>query len=79
MKMSMRMVNDIRLINKRPDTCPYCGCEKIYKNGFYKVKAEKMHEALGLKSPGEIKVQMYSCANCGKYIRSDELDVDIVY
>ena len=30
----------------RPLKCPYCGFEKIYKNGTYKIRGERLFEQL---------------------------------
>ena len=69
----------IRLVNKKPERCPDCGCEKIYRNGHYVIKAEAIKSALRLPDPKQgVRVQMYVCANCGKYLKSGEIEVRVL-
>lgn len=66
---------DLELYTKKPEKCPDCGCEKIYCNGHYYIKGEEVRKALRIKNGGKIKVQMFVCANCGKYIKPKPLNV----
>jgi len=44
--------------NKRPERCPVCGCQKIYKNGTYLKKNG------GSNSKTEQVIQRYICVWC---------------
>ena len=48
----------------RPLKCPYCGFEKIYKNGTYKIKPEKLFDMLKKDGAKEIIVQQFICPYC---------------
>ncbi|MCD6473266.1 hypothetical protein J7K55_09245 [Candidatus Aerophobetes bacterium] len=45
----------------RPSKCPYCGFEKIYKNGTYKIKTEKFLNEFRKGKEKEIIVQQFIC------------------
>ncbi|MEA1964156.1 MAG: helix-turn-helix domain-containing protein [Candidatus Aerophobetes bacterium] len=48
----------------RPSKCPHCGFEKIYKNGTYKIKPEKLFEQLKKGKEIEIITQQFICPYC---------------
>jgi len=48
----------------RPSKCPRCGFEKIYKNGTYKIKPERLFEQLKKDQEIEITVQQFICPYC---------------
>jgi len=48
----------------RPSKCPRCGFEKIYKNGTYKIKLERLFEQLKKDKEIEITVQQFICPYC---------------
>jgi hypothetical protein len=82
MKLSLKLIQNtngmnIELFSKKPERCPECGCEKIYSNGHYYIKGEKVRKALRIKNGGKVKVQMFVCAHCGKYIKTKPLNVKI--
>jgi len=53
----------------RPSECPHCGFEKIYKNGTYKIKPEKLFEQLKKDQEEiEITVQQFICPYCGSSV-----------
>ncbi len=62
----------IELENRKPESCPDCGCEKIYKTDHYRVKEKVLPETAPRDAPDNLKDQFYACANCGKYLKSDE-------
>jgi len=50
----------------KPQKCPECGCEKIYKNGTYKRKSKALpFDCPGNKNDGLVTVQKFVCAYCG--------------
>ncbi len=63
------MVKDIKDI-ARPDKCEECGCEKIYKNGYYTITLDYFREHLAkIKDKNKkIKIQHFICAACGQSI-----------
>ena len=44
---------------QRPERCPVCGCEKIYKNGTYSVK-----DRSSTRKQQRRKIQRYICVWC---------------
>ena len=49
----------------RPSKCPHRGFEKIYKNGTYKIKPERLFEQLLKKDKEiEITIQQFICPYC---------------
>jgi len=44
-----------------PSKCPHCRFEKIYKNGTYKIKPERLFEQLKKDKEIEIIVQQFIC------------------
>jgi len=48
----------------RPSKCPHCGFEKIYKNGTYKIRPERLSEQLKKDKEIEITVQQSICPYC---------------
>ena len=56
----------------RPLKCPYCGLEKIYKNGTYKIRIEKFFEKLEKSEEKEIVVQQFICPSCKSSIHNQE-------
>jgi predicted RNA-binding Zn-ribbon protein involved in translation (DUF1610 family) len=68
------MVGKVVLKTGKPAKCPFCGCEKIYKNGYYRLKAARIRRALELEDLDEVKVQMFSCSSCGRYLKSKETE-----
>jgi len=48
----------------RPSKCPHCGFEKIYKNGTYKIKPERLFEQLRKDKEMEIAIQQFICPYC---------------
>jgi len=48
----------------RPSQCPHCGFEKIYKNGTYKIKPERLFEQLRKDEEMEIAIQQFICPYC---------------
>ena len=49
----------------RPSMCPHCGFEKIYKNGTYKIKPERLFELLKKDNKEiEIIIQQFICPYC---------------
>jgi len=82
MKLSLELKQltngmELELFTKKPERCPECGCEKIYCNGHYYIKGEEVRKALRIKNGAKVKVQMFVCANCGKYIKTKPLNVKI--
>ncbi len=49
----------------RPRECDECGCEKIYKNGYYEITTQYFCRQLE-KSDKKIKIQHFVCAACQK-------------
>jgi len=47
-----------------PSKCPHCGFEKIYRNGTYKIKPEKLFEQLKKRKEIEIITQQFICPYC---------------
>jgi len=62
-------VKDIKDI-ARPGKCEECGCEKIYKNGYYEITLDYFREHLAkIKDKNtKIKIQHFICAACGQSI-----------
>lgn len=62
-------VKDIKDI-ARPEKCEQCGCEKIYKNGYYKITLDYFRDHLAkIKDKNKkIKIQHFICAACGQSI-----------
>lgn len=56
----------------RPLKCPYCGFEKIYKNGTYKIRIEKFLKDLEKSEGKEIVVQQFICPFCQSSIHQEE-------
>ncbi len=56
----------------RPLKCPYCGFEKIYKNGTYKIRIERFFEKLKKGEEKEIVVQQFICPYCKSSIHNQE-------
>ncbi len=52
----------------RPKKCCACGCEKVYKNGFYSVSLDYFKENLVKAKPGKVKIRNFICASCGQSI-----------
>lgn len=52
----------------RPKKCGVCGCEKIYKNGFYAVSLDYFKENLSKNKPSNVKIRNYICASCAQSI-----------
>mgnify|MGYP001049405621 CR=1 FL=1 len=50
--------------NSKPARCPNCGCEKVYRNGTYKVKPKGFFD--NLKARKEELIQFFICTYCGK-------------
>jgi len=55
-----------------PSKCPYCGFEKIYKNGTYKIKREKFLDELKKEEEKEIIVQQFICPYCKSTVHPSE-------
>jgi len=49
---------------RRPSKFPHCGFEKIYKNGTYKIRGERLFEQLKKDKEIEITVQQFICPYC---------------
>ena len=62
-------VKDIKDI-ARPEKCEQCGCEKIYKNGYYKITTDyfREHMAKVKDKKKKINIQHFICAACGESI-----------
>ena len=62
-------VKDIKDI-ARPGKCEECGCEKIYKNGYYEITLDYFREHLEKTKDKnkKIKIQHFLCAACGQSI-----------
>ncbi len=56
----------------RPSKCPHCGFEKIYKNGTYKIKPERLFEQLKKDKEIEITVQQFICPYCRSSVYTPE-------
>ena len=56
----------------RPLKCPYCGFEKIYKNGTYKIRGERFLEQLKKGKEIEIIIQQFICPYCKSSVRNQE-------
>ena len=56
----------------RPSRCPHCGFEKIYKNGTYKIKPERLFEQLKKDNQIEITVQQFVCPYCRSSVYMQE-------
>ena len=56
----------------RPSKCPHCGFEKIYKNGTYKIKPERLFEGLKKDKGIEITVQQFICPYCRSSVNTPE-------
>ena len=52
----------------RPLKCPHCGFEKIYKNGTYNIKPERLFEHLRKDKEIEITVQQFICPYCRRSV-----------
>ena len=50
----------------KPVKCPYCGFEKVYKNGTYKRKPKGFFDKLKQDEQKEETVQGFLCPWCGK-------------
>ena len=50
----------------KPVSCPYCGFEKVYKNGTYKRKRKGFFDKLKQDKQKEERVQGFLCPWCGK-------------
>ena len=64
----------------RPSRCPHCGFEKIYKNGTYKIRPERLFEQL-LKKDKEIDItiQQFICPYCKSTVRPPEKKRIIIF
>jgi len=56
----------------RPLKCPYCGFEKVYKNGSYKIKIDKFVDELKKGEEKEITVQQFICPYCKSSIHNQK-------
>ncbi len=56
----------------RPSKCPRCGFEKIYKNGTYKIRPERLFEQLKKDKEIEITVQQFICPYCRSSVYTPE-------
>jgi len=56
----------------RPLRCPYCGFEKIYKNGTYKIKLGRLLEQLKKDKEIEIITQQFICPYCKSSVHNQE-------
>jgi len=56
--------------DSKPVRCPNCGCEKVYRNGTYKVKPKRFFD--NLKAGKEELIQRFFCPYCGKSFHSRE-------
>lgn len=50
--------------NLKAARCPYCGCEKVYKNGIYKRYPKGFFD--NLKVQKEVLIQRFLCPYCKK-------------
>jgi len=63
----------------RPSRCPHCGFEKIYKNGTYKVKPERLAKVLQKNGREiEIIIQQFICPYCRSSVSTPEKERKIV-
>ena len=56
----------------RPLKCPYCGFGKIYKNGTYKIKPERLFDQLKKDKEIEIITQQFICPYCKSSVHNQE-------
>jgi len=56
----------------RPLKCPHCGFEKIYKNGTYKIRTERLFKKLKKSKEKEIIVQQFICPSCKSSVHNQE-------
>jgi len=63
----------------RPSRCPHCGFEKIYKNGTYKIRPERLFEQLKKDKEIEITVQQFICPYCKSAVRPPEKKRIIIF
>ena len=54
-----------RTVNKRPERCSKCGCEKVYKNGHYSVSLKRFARYLQSNGDERVKLQQFICPGCG--------------
>ena len=50
----------------KPEKCDRCGCQKIYKNGTFKIRPKRFFDLLKLNKEKEVSVQKFICACCGQ-------------
>ena len=50
--------------DSKPVRCPNCGCEKVYRNGTYKIEPKGFFD--NLKTHKEELIQRFICPYCGK-------------
>jgi len=56
----------------RPSKFSHCGFEKIYKNGTYKIRPERLSELLKNDREIEITVQQFICPYCRSSVHTPE-------
>ena len=56
----------------RASKCPHCGFEKIYKNGTYKIRGERLFEQFKKDKEIEITVQQFICPYCRSSVYTPE-------
>lgn len=56
----------------RPLKCSHCGFEKIYKNGTYKIREERLFEQLKKDKEIEIITQQFICPYCKSSVHNQE-------
>lgn len=56
----------------RPSKCPHCGFEKIYRNGTYKIRGERLFERLQKYQEIEIIIQQFICPYCRSSVYTPE-------
>jgi len=62
----------------RPSKCPHCGFEKIYKNGTYKIRPERLSEQLKKDKEIEITVQQFICPYCRSSVYREKKERKII-
>jgi len=62
----------------RPSKFPHCGFEKIYKNGTYKIKPERLFEQLKKDKEIETTVQQFICPYCRSSVYKQKKEREII-
>lgn len=52
----------------RPTKCPYCGCEKIYRNGYFQISSQRLISLIEKNSEQKFSRQQFICGYCNRRV-----------